>query len=302
MSAQGSPMSTWVLLRGLTRESRHWGDFPERVKALTGALQVVTLDLPGNGRLNAQPSLLRVEDMAMACRAELVQRGLPPPYHLLAMSLGAMVALAWATEHPDELQACVLINTSVRSFSPWHHRLRPRNLGPLLRLAMQASPEAMEEIILSLTTQHPATPAAELLEQWATWRRENPVSRINALRQLWAAARYAPPQARPKVPLLVLAGAADTLVNPRCSSRLSQAWGCELRTHPSAGHDLPLDDGAWVVREVRPRGSKVKRPESACGSAPAGRQTASTVAGRRCESQGPRRAGPAPWRRTGGSL
>ena len=22
-------MSTWVLLRGLTRESRHWGDFPD---------------------------------------------------------------------------------------------------------------------------------------------------------------------------------------------------------------------------------------------------------------------------------
>ena len=50
--------------------------------------------------------------------------------------------------------------------------------------------------------------------------------------------------------LLVLASAADALVDPRCSQRVAQAWGCVLRTHPSAGHDLPLDDGEWVVREV----------------------------------------------------
>jgi predicted alpha/beta hydrolase family esterase len=48
----------------------------------------------------------------------------------------------------------------------------------------------------------------------------------------------------------VLVSAADGLVDPRCSQRLAQAWGAPMRKHPTAGHDLPLDDGAWVAREV----------------------------------------------------
>lgn len=243
-------MSTWVLLRGLTRESRHWGEFPVLLQAQLGSAQVVTLDLPGNGTLHSQPSPASVPEMATACRALLRERGLTPPYHLLAMSLGAMVALAWAHEHPGELSGCVLINTSLRTFSPWYQRLRPRNYGAVLGMAVSRAPEANERTVLEMTTRHPTVDRNQLLADWVRWRRENPVSRANALRQLWAAARFSPPAGAPQVPLLLLAGAADGLVDPRCSQRLAQAWGAPLRTHPTAGHDLPLDDGAWVVSEV----------------------------------------------------
>ena len=243
-------MSTWVLLRGLTRETRHWGDFPDLLRAHVANAPVIALDLPGNGRLNTQPSPTRVEDMAAACREALQQGGLPPPYHLLAMSLGAMVALAWATAHAEELLGCVLINTSSRTFSPWFQRLKPHNAGRLLGLLSSNEPQAIEAIVLSLTARHPTHPPADLLAQWVRWRIENPVSRANALRQLWAAARFSPRREAPAVPMLVLAGAGDTLVDPRCSSQLAAHWGAELRTHPTAGHDLPLDDGAWVAREV----------------------------------------------------
>lgn len=243
-------MSTWVLLRGLTRESRHWGDFPALLQAQVGSAQVVTLDLPGNGGLHLQPSPTHVPEMADACRALLRERGLPPPYHLLAMSLGAMVALAWAHAHPGELQGCVLINTSLRSFSPWYQRLRPRNYGAVFGMVVSRGAAANERTVLEMTTRHPTVDRPTLLAQWVRWRTENPVSRANALRQLWAAARFSAPRAAPRVPLLVLVSAADGLVDPRCSQRLAQAWGAPLRKHPTAGHDLPLDDGVWVAREV----------------------------------------------------
>ena len=35
-------------------------------------------------------------NVVQACRMALEQRGIAPPYHLLAMSLGAMVATEWA--------------------------------------------------------------------------------------------------------------------------------------------------------------------------------------------------------------
>ncbi|MEQ1685810.1 MAG: alpha/beta hydrolase [Burkholderiaceae bacterium] len=243
-------MTTWVLLRGLTRESRHWGEFPTLLQAQLGSAQVLTLDLPGNGQLHGQQSPTRVVDMAAHCRAALRERGLPPPYHLLAMSLGAMVALAWAHAQPSELQGCVLINTSLRTFSPWYQRLRPSNYGRLLGMALTRDAAANEQTVLEMTTRHPTVDKCTLLDGWARWRLENPVSRDNALRQLWAAARFRTPRAAPRVPLLVLASAADGLVDPRCSQRLAQAWGAAVRTHPTAGHDLPLDDGVWVAREV----------------------------------------------------
>jgi pimeloyl-ACP methyl ester carboxylesterase len=243
-------MSTWVLLRGLTRESRHWGGFPTLLVAQLVSTQVLALDLPGNGQLNQQPSPTRVEDMAAACREALQRRGLPPPYHLLAMSMGAMVALAWAQTHPEDLRGCVLINTSLRTFSPWFHRLKPRNIGRLLGLLASNDPGAIEAVILSLTTRHPTRPPDDLLAEWLQWRTENPVSRANAWRQLWAALRFSPSRAPPAVPILVLAGLGDTLVDPRCSSELAAQWGAELRTHPTAGHDLPLDAGEWVAKEV----------------------------------------------------
>ena len=67
-------MSTWLLLRGLTREAGHWGEFPRRLGERLPEARVVALDLPGNGRLFRQPSPLRVEAMAEACRTELAAR------------------------------------------------------------------------------------------------------------------------------------------------------------------------------------------------------------------------------------
>lgn len=243
-------MSTWVLMRGLTRERRHWGEFSTQLQSRFPASNVVALDLPGNGRLNAQRSPASIEAMTDAYRAALRARGLPPPYLLLAMSMGAMVALAWARDQPQELQGCVLISTSLRNFSAWYERLRPANYARLLGQLLPSGAIARERAILDLTTYHPGVPRAALLDAWARWRSEHPVARMNALRQLWAAARFSASQGKTSVPLLVLVSDADQLVDPRCSLRLAHAWGAMLQVHSTAGHDLPLDAGMWVVDAV----------------------------------------------------
>jgi pimeloyl-ACP methyl ester carboxylesterase len=243
-------MSTWVFLRGLTRESRHWGDFPEVFRKAIPDAEIVTLDLPGNGGLNRMESPLRVEQMADYCHAEMLSRGLKPPYFLLAMSLGAMVAVAWAQRHAEEISGCVLINTSLRPFSPFHQRLRPRNYPVLLKRALLGgSPGEWEATILGLTS-NLAEDRASILDGWIALRRECPVSGRNALRQLWAASRYRA-DAKPAARLLVLAGTQDRLVDPRCSRQLASRWGSAFGEHAAAGHDLPLDDGPWVARQVR---------------------------------------------------
>ncbi len=248
-----TPERPWVLLRGLTREARHWGDFPQRLGAAFPGAPVICLDLPGNGRLNAQSSPGSVEGMADFCHAELVRQGIASPCRVLAMSLGAMVAVAWAQRHPQDLAAAVLINTSLRPFSPWFRRLRPANYPRLLRLfALPVSERVMEAAILRMTTRRVADPDA-VIAQWLQWRRENPVSRQNALRQLSAAVRYRAPWVRPLSRLLLLSSECDALVHVDCSHRLASQWNAPLVLHPSAGHDLPLDDPSWVLEQLGSR-------------------------------------------------
>jgi len=242
-------VSTWILLRGLTRESRHWGRFPDTLRAACGDAAVHAIDLPGNGSLCRLASPWRVADMAQNCHVQLRARGIAPPYHVLAMSLGAMVAVEWARQYPEEIAGCVLINTSLRPFSPFHHRLRTRNYALLVRLLLGAEAAFRERVILRLTSNRAENP--EKVAEWADYARQNPVSAGNALRQLVAAARYTAPSAKPLAPVLILTSRNDRLVDSRCSHRLAERWGASFAEHPTAGHDLPLDDGPWVAAQVR---------------------------------------------------
>lgn len=242
-------MSTWILLRGLTRETRHWGTFPDILRAALPDADIALIDLPGCGELHAQASPTTIEDIAAACRTEAGARQLAPPYHLLALSLGAMVAVAWADAHPEEIAACVLINTSFRSISPGRKRLRPAALGQLFRLATSADAATKEGLVLKLTSHRPEA-HTDVVAGWMAYRRERPVSLANTLRQLIAASRYRAPAAAPVNRILVLAGTRDRLVDPDCSRRLASLWHADYAEHPDAGHDLPLDDGRWVAEQV----------------------------------------------------
>lgn len=244
-------MSTWILLRGLTRESRHWGDFSEMLRRELPDAHIVAPDLPGNGRRNRETSPNRVEAMVEDARIHLLEQGVAPPYHVLAMSLGAMVAVAWASRYPEEIVATVLINTSLRPISPFHRRLKPGNYLRLLKLAvLKANDATWERAIMEITTRHPPE-SADLLRKWIALRHENPVAIGNAFRQLLAAARYRAPPTRPEPPILILSSANDALVDSTCSRQLATRWAADFAEHPSAGHDLPLDAGAWVAERTR---------------------------------------------------
>ncbi|MBV8260888.1 MAG: alpha/beta fold hydrolase, partial [Paraburkholderia sp.] len=109
----------WILLRGLTRESRHWGAFATLLAA-NGS--VLPIDLPGNGALAHQRSPFAVDAYVDAVRAEARRRGAHAPYRVLAMSLGGMVATAWALRYPEEIARLALVNTSMRPYSRAYER------------------------------------------------------------------------------------------------------------------------------------------------------------------------------------
>ncbi len=255
MPAEAAP-SYWVFIRGLVRESAHWDDFPERfVRQIPGAT-VDLVDLPGNGRhcrtlsplsLNAAMEFVREEwRLRVMSRPEGVGQVL-----LFSISLGAMVAIEWMDRHPEEIAGAVLINTSLRRLSPFHQRLNWRAWPEMLRIALQRDVAARERGILDLTAALKSPGEIDaLVRARVEIHREHPVRAANVVRQLVAAARYAPPLVKPSVPILLLGSRGDRLADPSCTDALAAQWGLAPGIHPTAGHDLPLDDPDWTIRMV----------------------------------------------------
>lgn len=244
---------TWVLLRGLVREQRHWEDFPAQFQASVPQDRVVTVDLPGNGQFWQERSPTRIAAMVAHLREQLDREGHPAPYHLVALSLGGMVAVQWLCQAPGEVAFAGLINTSASRYSPFWRRLRPGNYGRLLRDAVFSRDRLRKEVaILEITSNlRDRDFLQELAQHWADYAVEQPVSVSNSLRQLLAAMRFRAPSALPhSVPAMIINGAGDRLVSPACSQVLSQAWELPLKAHPQAGHDLPLDAPQWLINTL----------------------------------------------------
>ena len=248
---QGEVMGDWVLLRGLVRQQKHWEQFPQRFAEAFPEARVHTLDLPGNGLLCDRPSPLTVREMMESARQQLQAKGIAGPVNLLAISLGGMVAIEWMHRHRHEVDAAVIINSSMRDAGTLFDRLQPANYPAILKnLLLERDPLSREQLILDISSNlYPHK--QELARKWSGYATTHPTRTRNALRQLLAAARYSAPKRRPHDRVLVLNSAHDRLVNPVCSERMAQRWNWPLRTHPRAGHDLPLDDGLWILEQIK---------------------------------------------------
>ena len=243
-------MSAWILLRGLARESRHWGELPERLRACGLEGEIVGEDLPGSGKYVQDRSPANIAETTGFLRARLAERGRAPPYCVIALSLGGMVGVDWAQRFPSEVERLVLVNTSMGRYGRLVQRMRP-SAWPLIGSAAWRwrDRRRAEAAIHALTCARIDSYEADL-NAWVHIYETAPPTRTNALRQLLAAARFDGPIDAPRCPTLVLASRADALVHPTCSAKLAAAWGAALIEHPWAGHDLAHDDPAWLADTI----------------------------------------------------
>jgi pimeloyl-ACP methyl ester carboxylesterase len=242
----------WLFLRGLAREQRHFGAFPQRFAATLG-VDVLCLDLPGFGTEADRVSPSTIDAIADDVRDRWGKAaggsiGHRRRWSILGVSLGGMVALSWCARFATDFERCVVVNTSAADLSPPWHRLRPGSWPTVLRAFLQA-PSARERALLALTVHGDAGDRGALAEAFAAYFLERPPSRRSAWRQLLAASTSSLP-ATVAVPTLVLASEADRLVSWRCSARIAAELGAPLHVHPTAGHDLPQDDPEWLCARV----------------------------------------------------
>lgn len=244
----------WIFLRGLSRGRGHWGDFVEKFQARFPEDRIELLDLPGNGERNKEPSPLAIIDYVRDLRAQsdLIKEG--KPVHLLALSLGGMIAIEWAQRYSDDVARLVTVCSSASNYSPPWERFRVSNYPRLLKMAASQGALEFERNILSLISNNHERQEL-LLSRLVDYSDRNPVSVENTLRQLVAASRFRLPQT-PRVPTQMIGSWGDRLVAPECTMKMAASWGLQAEMHPWSGHDLPIDDPDWLLDRL------LDRPES----------------------------------------
>lgn len=243
---------SWLLVRGLSRETRHWADFPEHLRKSFPNSTVHVLELPGVGKKFKSPSPARIEDFVEDLRNDFQKiKELHPHkrWGLICVSLGGMIGLSWSNSYPGDFESLVIINSSGANLSwPWQ-RLSPKALKKIAKLFFRNDLHEREKTILELTT-HMTPLTQELVEKWASYAKEYPLKREVFLKQIYAASVFKVPESLHPKPLF-LVGAKDELTDPACSKSLAQHFNAQLETHPNAGHDLPLEDPAWLCEKIK---------------------------------------------------
>ena len=247
MAAEHSRPKKWILLRGLMRSRFHWLDFSEQLKSQLNLDEVFCVELQGNGFLSQEETPADISDVIKNMKAQIPFSH--EDYGLLGISMGGMIATRWAQLYPDEVQALVLINSS-SSLSPFYHRLMPRHYLTLLRfLAGPSDTPALEQFILSQTS-NIESKWKPLLTDYIAFQRQHPSSLKNFARQLLLTSQIDFTKT-PICPKLILACKQDRFVNSKCSHKIAQQWECPTFYHETAGHDLPLDDADWIIRRIQ---------------------------------------------------
>jgi len=242
---------SFILLRGLVRETEHWGPFIGLLREAFPGSEVHGLDIPGAGTHYRQKTPDSIEAMVQQMRQDLLALGDPGDKQrvLIAVSLGGMIAAQWFQHFPHDFTQGVLINTSYAQFSPPWKRLKLSALKQLITVPLLKGTKR-EKQILSVVSNRPER-YSEVASAWSHIHEQRPVSMLNSIRQLKAAFSFQGVPVRPKLPLLLLGSQEDQMVDHECSKAIAHAWHVPLKTHATAGHDLTTDDPQWAIDQIK---------------------------------------------------
>ena len=239
---------TWLLLRGLMREGRHWGEFPKKLEDILGD-NALCLDLPGFGTEYGRKVPSTIAKNVSDLRERWLKVKGEGPHGIIAMSLGGMVALDWQERHPEDFSSVVIMSSSTMKDSLPYERLRPWGMKQVLNVAKKLNLQEKEREVLELVSNKREN-LEETSKLWAGFAEEYPPKIPSALKQITAAASYFGPKTLNKKTLF-LHGQGDKMVHPKCTVKMAKRLGGDYFLHPWAGHDLAFDDGEWVLNKIK---------------------------------------------------
>jgi len=241
---------TWIFFRGLGREVEHWGEFRELFMQKFPDDHALFIDLPGTGAHTFARAPYSIRETMEWVRAKAAQ-SVPTlsELNIIGVSMGGMIAMDWAVQHPNEINHLVLINSSCRESGRVWQRLRWHTVVYLLLGLIPFCRLWVERKMLLVVMNH----AHKVEKIWRLWKHLaeiTPTPASTVMAQLVAAGKFRLPAEVPRVQCVVISSAHDRLVRSENSAFLQRKWSGKSAIHPTAGHDLPADDSEWLLSQL----------------------------------------------------
>jgi len=237
-----------VLLRGLGREAGHWGESLKMFKKFFPDSQIFTPDLPGAGINHKGKVPLGIKNFIPLIRKQVDLKENENNI-IMGLSLGGMCTMEWIKQYPKDFKGAVIMNSSFGDLSlPWQRM----KLDLLFQMAWaqfhkkEQGEAMMLEIVSNNSTTYPENVkiACDLLKI-------RPMKFESLFKQLLSGAFYQMKINEAPTSILALGSSKDKLVSSDCSVSLGKRLNCQVRLHPWAGHELPMDDAEWVCEQVK---------------------------------------------------
>lgn len=237
------------MVRGLTRESGHWGNFGEHLLNNFPNGSITYLDLPGAGKYNNIKSPTSISEMVVFLRSKIILDKNNINI-LVASSLGGMVAMDWLMRFQSDFDGIVTISSSFREVCSFNQRVKKDVWMDILKLLLTNNLKRREQILLKINCNSPQI-RSNLLESWISIQEKRKMTKMNIFRQIIAGWKYSILNKEIKTPLLIVGSKSDRMVCRECIEKTFKLFGGNLVWHNHAGHSISLDNPEWLAIQIR---------------------------------------------------
>ncbi|MFP3853434.1 MAG: alpha/beta fold hydrolase [Anaerolineales bacterium] len=248
-TAGGSPV---LLLHGLGSSGQDW--LPQ-LAVLRQRWPILVVDFPGHGTSPPLDKSTTIGEISESL-VQLMDVHDQGPFHVVGLSLGALVGLQLALKHPERVQSLLLVNGFARFRSSVRGSIHALGRGALLLadrmdwlgrwVARSVFPEPGQAGLRRMAAERIAA-----VDQRTYWYLIRAIAAFDVRESL----------SDLKIPVLVVAGERDRVVSAGCKRELDQGIpSASLRVFPASGHGTPIDSAAefndvlvaWLRRHEPP--------------------------------------------------
>jgi len=240
-------MVNFYLLRGLSRQSAHWGTFPTELLDRFPNSTVIEMDLPGVGMLNQIKSPTQITHIIDILRQTYYSTGGINIF--IASSFAALVAITWVQQEKHDFQGLVLISPSLKGICKFTERFKLKSWYDCGVIMLHPSVRVREKKLLKINMNDNHS-RVEFLDHWIRLHHLTPYTTRNVFRQMIAGTRFNLIDEPMDIPMLIAGSKKDKLVASSCFIKLKVKFGADIALHEYAGHALTLDASAWLTDKI----------------------------------------------------
>lgn len=256
-----------LFVHGLGGNSSNWTDL---MWLLSDDVHAVAPDLPGFGRSGPAASGVYSPQGQADFLAEFVQRTFPEPVHLFGNSMGGAISLQLAGRHPELVRSLTLVSPALPDLMPMRTNIQlpiialpgvgDRVATRIAKLPVERRVQATLNMVYADPASVPPQRVREAQEDAALLATKPWVGTAlqAALRGILATYFDRGPDApwkladRITVPVLLVYGQQDKLVNARAARRASKHFlHCRVMVVPHSGHVSQMEHPEIVARGWR---------------------------------------------------